>query len=396
MSDTHGDDTANEEQTDPSVALPSERPSAIGAPRFGGEAGRPSTLPPRRSTLPPLPARPSSLPPARPPLPSSPRPASMRPPPIRSGSLPPASMPKPTDPPRSEGSFIDRQRIAQLETLLDRANKTLAEQRDAIDELRARIVTSAAQLEDRIARANESARSEAALRVDAIEQRVAAIEAQRAAPPDEDDEEDRGDPLARIEERLRVLEEGTGEARIRMRLERAGHRIEELDRRLASVEEIRRASSAAIERIEAESAAREARLARIESLFEELAEELRQEREAIDLDGVRARLDDLETLVLQAGTEEEALRKKLAEQESALANLRESMVPPSVQGDDLTRIKGIGPKYARMLGDMGITTFAQIAAWSDEDVEEVAGKLGIAAARITKAGWVEAAAELAG
>jgi predicted flap endonuclease-1-like 5' DNA nuclease len=160
-------------------------------------------------------------------------------------------------------------------------------------------------------------------------------------------------------------------------------------------------------RADTDAAARErdtAKIARIESLFEELAEEVREQRDAAGLDALRARIDDVETLVLQAGSDEERLRGVVHAQERAIAKLSESLPAPPMPGarsgvhagDDLTRIKGIGPKYARLLAGMGVLRFSQIAAWSGDDVDRAARQLGIPRARIEKAGWVEAAARLAG
>lgn len=389
-------DTTDEERTDPHVALPADartdqleiRQSTIGR-AAGGEpppGPRPSTLPPRTPMAPPT----SRMPP---PLPSA-RALEKRP-----VSVPPGAMPRPSDPPpeRAEGSALHRQRLAQIEAQLDQARSTIAQQKSELDELRSRVEASEKRAGELLATLQAEERAEA------FEQRLAKIEA-------------RGDELARrlddgasdvglaprvdkLDERLRVLEEGTAEARIRMRLERMGHRVEELERRLVSIEETQRATSESARRSAELGAAHEERLARIESLFEELADEVKKEREAHDLDGLRARLDDVETLVLKTGTDEEVLARKLGEQARALELLRESMVPPSMPakstvGDDLTRIKGIGPKYARLLAEMGITSFAQVAAWTEEDLDHVAEQLGIPAARIKKAGWVENAAKL--
>lgn len=51
---------------------------------------------------------------------------------------------------------------------------------------------------------------------------------------------------------------------------------------------------------------------------------------------------------------------------------------PSRAADDLTRLKGIGPEYARRLAAVGIVTFAGLAALDDE---ALARTLGAAAAR---------------
>lgn len=59
--------------------------------------------------------------------------------------------------------------------------------------------------------------------------------------------------------------------------------------------------------------------------------------------------------------------------------------------DDLARIKGVGPKLVALLADFGITTFAQIAAWSDADVERIDAQLGRFKGRITRDQWIEQA-----
>ena len=56
-------------------------------------------------------------------------------------------------------------------------------------------------------------------------------------------------------------------------------------------------------------------------------------------------------------------------------------------GDDLTRLKGVGPKLATILRQQGITQFAQIAAWSDDDISEIDGTLGQFQGRITRDDW---------
>lgn len=68
--------------------------------------------------------------------------------------------------------------------------------------------------------------------------------------------------------------------------------------------------------------------------------------------------------------------------------------PPS-GGDDLGRIKGVGPKLKALLGSLGVTSYAQIAAWSDEDIARVDAQLGSFAGRATRDSWVEQARLLA-
>ncbi|MCH8489649.1 MAG: hypothetical protein LAT81_06920 [Oceanicaulis sp.] len=63
-------------------------------------------------------------------------------------------------------------------------------------------------------------------------------------------------------------------------------------------------------------------------------------------------------------------------------------------GDDLTAIKGLGPKAAGKLQEMGVTRYVQIAAWSDADVARFDRELN-ARGRIVRDEWVAQAGALA-
>jgi predicted flap endonuclease-1-like 5' DNA nuclease len=65
--------------------------------------------------------------------------------------------------------------------------------------------------------------------------------------------------------------------------------------------------------------------------------------------------------------------------------------PLPTGGDDLKRIKGLGPKLVTVLAEQGITSFEQIAAWTDADVERIDATLGRFSGRITRDKWVEQA-----
>lgn len=67
----------------------------------------------------------------------------------------------------------------------------------------------------------------------------------------------------------------------------------------------------------------------------------------------------------------------------------------NASADDLTRIKGLGPKIAALLGELGVTSFAQIANWSDADIADIDAKLGRFSGRITRDQWVAQAKLLA-
>ena len=62
--------------------------------------------------------------------------------------------------------------------------------------------------------------------------------------------------------------------------------------------------------------------------------------------------------------------------------------------DDLTRISGVGPVIVKKLHDLGVTSFAQIAAWTPEDIADMDGKLNFKG-RIDRDEWLTQAAEFA-
>jgi len=61
--------------------------------------------------------------------------------------------------------------------------------------------------------------------------------------------------------------------------------------------------------------------------------------------------------------------------------------------DDLTALKGVGPALAEKLAANGVTSFAQIAAWTEEEISEIDKKLDFKG-RIEREGWVEQAKQL--
>jgi len=63
-------------------------------------------------------------------------------------------------------------------------------------------------------------------------------------------------------------------------------------------------------------------------------------------------------------------------------------------GDDLSEISGVGPVIVGKLNDAGITTFAQIAAWTDADVEAIEEKLSFKG-RVGREDWIAQAKVLA-
>ena len=66
----------------------------------------------------------------------------------------------------------------------------------------------------------------------------------------------------------------------------------------------------------------------------------------------------------------------------------------ATDGDDLSNISGVGPVIVKKLHAEGITTFAQVAAWTDADVEAIEEKLSFKG-RVGREDWIAQAIELA-
>ena len=63
--------------------------------------------------------------------------------------------------------------------------------------------------------------------------------------------------------------------------------------------------------------------------------------------------------------------------------------------DNLRLLKGVGPKLAALLTQLGITRFDQIAAWNEADIVRVDAQLGNFKGRIVRDNWIEQARLLA-
>jgi predicted flap endonuclease-1-like 5' DNA nuclease len=65
----------------------------------------------------------------------------------------------------------------------------------------------------------------------------------------------------------------------------------------------------------------------------------------------------------------------------------EAAATPDSGSDDLTRIKGLGPKLAEQLRQLGITRLDQIAAWDDAEIDRIDAQLGRFQGRIRRDDW---------
>lgn len=63
--------------------------------------------------------------------------------------------------------------------------------------------------------------------------------------------------------------------------------------------------------------------------------------------------------------------------------------------DDLLRLKGVGPKLKALLIELGVSRYAQIAAWTDSDIAAIDARLGNFKGRPVRDQWVDQAKYLA-
>ncbi len=77
------------------------------------------------------------------------------------------------------------------------------------------------------------------------------------------------------------------------------------------------------------------------------------------------------------------------------AGAQEAQIEAQESLAELTRIKGLGPKLAATLGELGVTRIEQIAAWDDAEIDRIDAQLGRFQGRIRRDNWVEQARLLA-
>lgn len=89
-----------------------------------------------------------------------------------------------------------------------------------------------------------------------------------------------------------------------------------------------------------------------------------------------------------------ATAPKAATAKAAAPKAKAAPAAASGEGDDLTQLSGVGPALLKKLNAAGISTFEQIAAWTEADVAEFDEKLSFKG-RIEREGWIAQAKELA-
>ncbi|MGC3940620.1 50S ribosomal protein L21 [Roseobacter sp. EG26] len=115
-----------------------------------------------------------------------------------------------------------------------------------------------------------------------------------------------------------------------------------------------------------------------------------------DKSGVKAAMGagSVSVKAVEAATPKKAAPKK-AEAKAEAPKAKAKPAPKADAGaDDLKKLSGVGPALEKKLIEGGVTSFAQIAAWTEEDVAAMDEKLSFKG-RIEREGWIEQAKELA-
>ncbi len=139
-----------------------------------------------------------------------------------------------------------------------------------------------------------------------------------------------------------------------------------------------------------------------ETVHRSVVENLQKELEPLRRDAQSVRTE-LESHRTAGATDDVRWREALARRDSQiiayrrrLADLEEQRHPELRQADrdDLKLIRGIGPVFERLLHQIGVTRFEQIARWNADDIEEAATALDTNVKRIVSGSWVESARKL--
>ncbi len=130
------------------------------------------------------------------------------------------------------------------------------------------------------------------------------------------------------------------------------------------------------------------------------------QQNALELRRLRSELQSVREDRSSARTHIDELQIRIAEQQKALERVVEQPTSPGVHPsvkplyatledkDDLKLIKGIGPVLEQRLNELGVTTFRQLAGFTEHDIERVSTAIAAFPGRIEREDWVGKACEL--
>jgi chromosome segregation ATPase len=159
----------------------------------------------------------------------------------------------------------------------------------------------------------------------------------------------------------------------------------------ASLEALKAERSAVPDDAASENLALQAEVVKLEGMVRERTEQLNKLRWQQDMfekqavDGTESKMLVVLNQQLAVAREDNArLLERVRDLESSAGELDAR--------DDLSKIRGIGPKLVRQLNRLGISRFDQIATLSEADLDDEKHPLHAMKGRILKDGWIEQAA----
>ena len=127
------------------------------------------------------------------------------------------------------------------------------------------------------------------------------------------------------------------------------------------------------------------------------AESAMLRRALVTRDAALGQLDDFDADRRRVYRELAAAKGEAARYRQLVIDLEDNAPPPFFGAgapDDLKLIVGVGPVLERMLQQLGITTYKQIARWTERDIDDFDARLPEFPGRIRRDGWVTQAREL--
>jgi predicted flap endonuclease-1-like 5' DNA nuclease len=303
----------------------------------------------------------------------------------------------------------ERRRCAELAELGQRFEHELEQRRGELARERGRVEELellAADIEVRL-RAEREARAQGRTKLETLEKRL------RALRPYPGRLEECEAALARVEVRAaEQAEEKQAEiARLTDWIAELTPLSETLRRRGEELAALRESESqlrsAHARELAQQSALRSEHEALLQECTRSRAERERLAGEARDFERLRQESIQRGLKITELGVRldqaEQALARERAQRDELNAGLEAAVLSPkgsarkrpsATPADDLTAIKGIGPKVAERLAAAGVVSYAQLAALAESDLDELSAEISIPRKRIEREGWIAAAAEL--
>ena len=118
-------------------------------------------------------------------------------------------------------------------------------------------------------------------------------------------------------------------------------------------------------------------------------------------DGLKQGVDNSRGDIYQLNLKLQEQERRIKELEAINQGLRASLTAcekgqaaAPLQKDDLKRIWGIGPHIEKVLNSLGIVSFKQIAAFTEQDIKQVEEELEHFTGRIQRDAWIAQARKL--